>query len=260
MKIHASSIISKHAELADDVEIGPFCVIAGKVRIGKGTVIDSHARIGSEYGVVTIGERNRIFAGAAVGGAPQDLKYKNEATQIFIGDDNQIRECTTFSIGTVNGGGITKIGDKNLFMAYSHVGHDCQIGDQNVIANTVNLAGHVTIENKVTVGGMAGISQFSRLGSYSFIGGYSAVNKDILPYSMASGIFATCRATNKIGLDRAGFTKEDIVNVNNCIRILTKSALRVEDAIQRIVKEIDQTPAVKALVDFVNSSERGIAI
>jgi UDP-N-acetylglucosamine acyltransferase len=260
MKIHASSIISKHAEIADDVEIGPFCVIEGKVRIGKGTIIDSHARIGSEYGVVTIGERNRIFAGAAVGGAPQDLKYKNESTQIIIGNDNQLRECTTFSIGTVNGGGTTQIGNNNLFMAYSHVGHDCHIGNQNVIANTVNLAGHVTIENKVTVGGMAGISQFSRLGSYSFIGGYSAVNKDVLPYSMASGIFATCRATNKIGLDRAGFSKEDIVNVNNCIRILTKSALRVEEAVEKIINEIDQTPAVTYLVDFVKASKRGLAI
>lgn len=260
MAIHPTSIISKEAEISPEAEIGPFNIIVGKVSIGAGTVIDSHARIGNEYGHVVIGKNNRIYSGAAVGGVPQDLKYKKEDTKLIIGDENQIRECVTMNIGTVGGGGETRIGNGNLFMAYSHVGHDCIIGNKNVIANAVSIAGHVTIHDKVTVGGMCGLSQFIHLGSYSFVAGYSSVNKDILPFSMASGIWATMRATNKIGMERAGFSKEEIQMANQCIRIFAKSGLRTEEAIKRVEKEIPDTDLRKQMLEFAKASERGLAI
>ncbi len=259
MTIHPSSVVSKDAEIGKGVHIGPFCVIAGRTRIGDGTRLESHVTVGSEYGVVEIGEDNRISAYAAVGGPPQDLKYKGEPTKLVIGDGNVIRELATINIGTPGGGGLTRIGNHNLIMSYAHVAHDCQVGDHVVIANSSQLAGHVILEDHVKVSGMCGFAQFVRVGKYAYIGGDSAVNKDILPYTIAQGRFAVMRATNRIGLERAGFSKEDIESINRAVRIITKGTGTVEESLERIRQECKMTPAMDFFVRFFKASAKGVA-
>lgn len=260
MKIHPSSIVSKEAEIADDVEIGPFCAIVGKVKIGSGCKLVSHVSIGSEFGIVEIGKNNLFAAGCVVGGPPQDLKYKSEPTKLIIGDNNMIREMATLNIGTPTGGGVTQLGNGCLIMAYVHVAHDCILGNNVVIANSTQLAGHVTIEDFARIGGVCAISQFCRIGKFAFVAGDSAINKDIVPYSMAQGRYAVIRATNRIGLERAGYKKEDIESVNRAIRILTKGSSTVTEALERIEKECPKSDALDYLLNFIRSSERGLAL
>lgn len=260
MQIHPSSVISKEAEIEDGAVIGPFCVVEGKTKIGSGTILDSNVKVGNPYGTVTLGKNNHLFPGANIGGIPQDLKYKKENTELRIGDNNQFRESVTVNTGTVTGINYTAIGCGNLLMAYAHVGHDCVIGNNNVIANSVGIAGHVTIHDKATVGGMVGLSQFITIGSYAFVAGYSAVNKDVLPFSMASGIWATMRATNKIGMERAGFTEDDISIANKVIRMFSKSGLRREEVISKITEELGGDHKItKLMLDFAVKS-KGLAI
>ena len=261
--IHPSSVISKEAEIGADVQIGPFCLIKGKVRIGDGCVLESHVSIGNEWGSVEIGKRNRFSAGAAIGGPPQDLSYKGEPTRLVIGDHNLIREFTTLNCGTAKGGGVTRIGSHCMIMAYAHVAHDCHIGDHVVIANSNQLAGHVTIEDHVKTGGMCGFNQFVRIGKHSFIAGDSAVNKDVAPFTIAQGKYAVMRACNKIGLDRAGYSKEDVESVNAAIRIITKGGGTVDEALARIVSECKSCELLDYLIGFVKTSvagSRGLAI
>lgn len=260
MNIHPSSIISKECELDEDVIVGPFCIIKGKVKIGKGTVLESHVVLGSENGIVEIGQNNRFSPGSVIGCTPQDKKYKGEATSLKIGDNNQIREFITISLGTVNGGGMTIIGSHNLIMAYTHFGHDCRLGDNNVVANCCQMAGHVHIENKVTVGGMCAINQFVRIGNFAFVAGGSAVNKDILPYTISHGNHAIIRATNKIGLERGGFAPEVIEQIHKAIRIVTKGGEGVQESLARVERECASSKELKYFIDFARSSERGIAL
>lgn len=260
MSIHPTSIISKEAILDPTVVVGPYCIIKGQVKIGKNTILENNVVIGSEYGVVEIGEGNHIYTGAVLGEVPQDKKYKNEKTKLVIGNNNHIREYTTLNLGTVQGGGVTQLGDGNLVMAYSHFGHDCIVGNHNVIANSCQLAGHVTIQDHVTLGGMSGVNQFSTLGSHCFIAGFSSINKDILPYSIAQGNFATVRATNKIGLERKGISEKAIGEINKAIRIITKGDNTVEERVNRIQAECEKCPEIEYLVNFIKKSERGIAI
>ena len=258
MKIHPTCVVSKEAQIAEDVEMGPFCIVRGKVKIGAGTKLDSHVSIGSETGITEIGKGNTICAGAALGGLPQDIHYKGEPTKLVIGDHNMIREYSSINIGTVKGGGETRIGDHNLIMAYVHIGHDCRVGNQNTIVNSTQIAGHVQIDHKVTIGGVCGINQFVRIGSYAFVAGYSAVNKDIIPYSIAGGNYAVARATNKIGLERSGLTAEVIEDLHRALRILIKGSSTIQDALVRIEAECRPGPEVLYLTDFVRNSKRGI--
>lgn len=260
MKIHPSSIVSPESQIADDVEIGPFCSISGNVKIGSGCKLVSHVSIGSEFGVVEIGKNNLFAAGCVVGGPPQDLKYKGEPTKLIIGDNNMIREMATLNIGTPGGGGVTQIGNNCLIMAYVHVAHDCLLGSNVVIANSTQLAGHVTIEDFARIGGVCAINQFVRIGKFAFIAGDSAINKDIVPYAMAQGRYAVIRATNRIGLERAGYKKEDVDSINRAIRILTKGSSSVTEALERIEKECPQSEALDYLLNFIRSSERGVAL
>jgi UDP-N-acetylglucosamine acyltransferase len=253
LKIHPSSVVSKEAEIADDVEIGPFCAIVGKVKIGSGCKLVSHVSIGSEFGIVEIGKNNLFAAGCVVGGPPQDLKYKGEPTKLIIGDNNMIREMATLNIGTPTGGGVSQIGNGCLIMAYVHVAHDCILGNNVVIANSTQLAGHVTIEDFARIGGVCAISQFCRIGKFAFVAGDSAINK-------AQGRYAVIRATNRIGLERAGYKKEDIESVNRAIRILTKGSSTVAEALERIDKECPKSDALDYLLNFIRSSERGLAL
>ena len=259
MAIHPTSVISKEAEIDEGVEIGPFCVVTGRVRIGKGTILHSHVSIGGRHASVEIGERNEFYHGTSLGSPPQDITYQGEDTQLIIGNDNQFREAVTVSTGTKKGGGVTRLGNKNLLMAYTHFGHDCVVGDENIIANSTQFAGHVELGNRVYVGGVCAFNQFVRVGDCAFIGGYSAINKDILPYSIAQGNYAVCRATNKVGLKRAGFSPIEIESIHNAIRILIKGSATIKEGLQRIKEECSPSPYLDYFVSFVESSERGVA-
>lgn len=260
MSIHPSSVISKEAEIGANVTIGPFCVIRGRVKIGDGCVLDSHVSLGNEHGIVEIGKNNHFCTGAAVGGPPQDLSYKGEPTKLVIGDHNTIREYATLNCGTPKSDGVTRLGSHCLIMAYAHVAHDCQIGNYVVIANSTQLAGHVVFEDHVKTGGMCGFNQHVRVGSYAFVAADSAVNKDILPYTISQGKYAVMRASNSIGLQRAGFSKEDIESINRAVRIVTKGGGTVEESIARIHAECALTPSLQHFIDFMKNSSRGIAI
>lgn len=259
MKIHPTAIISKNAEIHESVEVGPYAIIMGHTQIGEGSKIMAHAIVGSESGRLKMGRNNVVYPSAAVGGPPQDLKYKNDPTELIIGDNNTFREFTTMNIGTVTGGGKTIIGNNCLFMAYVHVAHDCHIGDDVVVANSSNFAGHVTVEDHVRIGGICQFNQFVRVGRFAYIAGDSAVNKDIIPFAMAQGKYAVARATNKIGLERAGFSKDDISAIHRSIRTLVMSSQTVEESMQEIQNAEGHRAPIQHLLKFIEKSERGIA-
>lgn len=261
MSIHPSAIISEQAKIDPSVTIGPFVVIRGDVEIASGVVVDQFASIGSHHTRVSIGKNSHVFAGAVIGEQPQDLKFDGgKQTSVVIGSNNMIREYATIHAGTPGGGGLTKIGDNCLLMAYVHVAHDCQIGDHVVIANSTQLAGHVEMEDHVKVGGVCAFNQFVRLGRFSYIAGDSSVNKDVLPFAIAQGKYAVMRAANQIGMDRNGYAKSDIENVRRALRIIIKGGHTVDEAIARIESECEKSEALLQLIKFAKKSERGIAL
>ena len=259
MGIHSTAIISKNAQISDSADIGPFCVIKGKVKIGPRTKLDSHVCVGTDNTEIIIGSDNHFCQGAVIGGPPQDLTYKDEPTSLVIGDFNTIREFCTINIGTVKGGGVTRIANHCLLMAYTHVAHDCQIGNHVVIANSAQFAGHVKVEDHVKIGGGCLFSQFITLGEYCYIAGDTAVNKDVVPYCIAYGNFATMRATNKIGLQRAGFEKSVIDNIHKAIKFLIKGGLTVDEAVEKMKTDCESSEPILKLINFVSKSERGLA-
>ncbi|MCB0411695.1 MAG: acyl-ACP--UDP-N-acetylglucosamine O-acyltransferase [Bdellovibrionales bacterium] len=259
MAIHPTALVSKEAEVAQDVSIEAYAIVKGKTSIGSGSRIDAHAIVGNDTGLVKIGKNNHIYSGAVIGGPPQDLKYKGEPTQLEIGDNNMFREFCTVNTGTVGGGGVTRIGSNCMMMAYVHIAHDCHFGDGIVIANTTNFAGHVTVEDHVRIGGVCSFNQFITLGRYAYIAGDSTVNKDILPYSIAQGKYAVVRATNKIGLERAGFSKEEVENINRAIRFVIMGSRTIEEALKEIEEGCKPSDSLQHLVQFIQKSERGVA-
>lgn len=259
-KIHPTSVISSEAEIADDVEVGPYCLIQGKVKIGKGTFVEGHVTLGSRYGILEIGENNHFSPGAVIGGAPQDLSYKGEPTKLIIGNNNTFREFTTVNLATSKGDGITEVGNNCYFMSYTHVGHDCKIGNNVTVANNSHIGGHCIIEDGVTIGGVCAFNQFTKVGRGAFIGGSSIVNKDIIPFSRAQGIHATIRATNKIGLARKGYPKDEVANVHKAIRIIILGSHTVEEGIERIKNECVMSPNIEYFINFIKTSKRGIAV
>ncbi len=260
MSIHNTAIVSEKASIHPEAQIGPFVVIRGEVEIGRGVIIDQFASIGSDHTKVTIGENSRIYPGAVVGETPQDLKYDGEKTSVTIGRSTQIREYVTIHAGTPSGGGETVIGDHCLFMAYVHVAHDCHIGSHVVIANSTQLAGHVLMEDHVKVGGVCAFNQFVRLGQHCYIAGDSAVNKDVLPFSIAQGKYAVMRAVNQIGMERSGIAKDEIQKVKKALRIITKGGHTVSEALARVEQECTESPLIEGLLKFAKKSERGLAI
>ncbi len=258
--IHEKAVVSKEAKIGKNVTIGPFSVVVGNVIIGDDCYLASHVVIGNRYGIVEIGQGNTFEAGAAIGGPPQDLSYKGEPTKLIINDRNTFREFSTVNCATAKASGITRIGSDCLVMAYAHIAHDCVIGDHVVIANSNQLAGHVTLEDHVKTGGMCGFNQFCRVGKYSFVAGDSAVNKDILPFTISQGKYAVMRACNSIGLERAGYTKEDVESINRAIRIVTKGGGTVEQSLARIEAECTMSPSIQYFIDSIKSSTRGLAI
>lgn len=261
MKIHETAYIDSRAKIEKDVFIGPGAVVLGNTTIGDGSYLHNHATVGSNECTTVMGKNNVVFPGAVVGGIPQDLKYANEDTKLVIGDHNTFRECVTVNTGTVDGGGLTQIGSHNLIMAYCHIAHDCIFGDHIVVANSSNFAGHVILEDHVKVGGVCSFNQFIKIGTHSYIAGESSVNKDIIPYTIARGNYAVSTVTNKIGLERSGFEKEEIASLHRAIRVVLKGNDTIEKSIETILEQVEQKPnqLVAHLISFMKSSERGVA-
>ena len=259
-KIHPTSILSGEVDIDADVEIGPYCNIQGKVKIKSGTFIEGHVTVGSRYGYVELGKNNHISPGAVIGGPPQDISYKSELTSLIVGDNNVIREFTTLNLATSKGDGKTEIGSNCYFMAYSHVGHDCKIGNNVIVANNSHFGGHCEVEDNVFVGGVCAFNQFSRIGKYAYIAGSSIINKDIPPFSRAQGNWALAKATNKVGLLRKGFSKDEINNIHKALRILIMGSGTIDELLARIQSECQTSQNIDHLLHFVRSSKRGIAI
>jgi UDP-N-acetylglucosamine acyltransferase len=260
MSIHPSAIVSSRALIAADAEIGPHCVIEGEVEIGPRTFVESGARIGSRYGRVKIGADNHIQHGAVLGGPPQDLGYENGAyTALEIGNDNRIGEFVSINLGTQKGGGVTRVGDHNFVMAYSHFGHDCQVADHVVIVNGSQFAGHVVIEQHALVSGLVAVTQYTRLGAYSFLAAGAFANKDIAPFTIAEGHWAAPRAANRVGLKRAGFDAKECRNIDSAVRVLLDRSLTIGEVVARVEKGCAPSPQIAHFVKFLSSSDRGIA-
>jgi len=253
--IHPTAIVDPAAELAEGVLVGAYSIIQGQVVVGADTEIGSHVVI-KEY--TTIGSRCRIFQFAALGEIPQDLKFAGEVSHLVIGDDNTVREFATMHRGTTGGGGVTRVGNGNLFMAYTHVAHDCTIGDGVVMSNAASLAGHIAVEDRAILGGFVAVHQFCRIGRHAFIGGASAVTRDVPPYSMAVGNRAKLVGLNLVGLKRSGFADAAVQSLRQAYELLFTSGLNLKEAVAQVRGDVPQIPEIQHLLQFVESSERGL--
>lgn len=254
-QIDPRAVVSPRAELADDVQVGAFAVIGDDVTIGPGCVIAPHAVVN---GPTTLGAGNRVFQFASLGDAPQDKKYRGEPTRLEIGDRNVFREYCTVNRGTVTGHGVTRLGNDNMLLAYTHVGHDCILGNNIVLSNLVMLGGHVELGDWVTMSGYAGAHQFVKIGAHAFIGNNTAVTRDVPPYVLAAGHPAEPRTINSVGLQRRGFTPEQIRNIKNAYRILYRSNLRLEEAVEKLGALAETQPELRILVDFIGTATRSL--
>jgi UDP-N-acetylglucosamine acyltransferase len=255
MSVHPTALVAPGAKLHPTVEVGPYTVIGPQVSIGAGTVVGPHAVI---EGRTRLGERNRVFQFASVGAQPQDLKYAGEDSALEIGNENLIREFTTLHKGTNGGGGVTRIGDRNLFMAYAHVAHDCQVGSGCVLANAATLGGHVELGDHVILGGLAAVHQFTRIGKHAFVAGGAMVVMDVPPFCTAQGDRAELVGINSVGLARHGFSEEQIARVKEAYRILFRSKLPLEEAVERLRTELGDQREIQVLLAFVTTSQRGL--
>jgi len=253
--IHPQAIIDPGARLGRNVEIGPFTIIGAEVEIGEGCRVGPHVVI---RGPTRIGRDNQIFQFASIGEAPQDLKYRNEPTRLEIGDRNVIRECCTFSRGTAQGHGVTRIGDDNLFMAYVHVAHDCVVGNHTVFANNATLAGHVEIGDHAILGGFVGIHQFCKVGAHTMLGVGAVSLKDVPPFLMAYGNPAQPYGLNLRGLRRRGFSEATISALKQAYRTLYRAGLTVEEALAELAPTATQDQRVAEFIAFVRESARGV--
>lgn len=254
--IHQTAIIEAGASIGSGSSIGPYSIIGAKVKIGKNCRIGPHVVI---EGNTIIGDDNQIYQFASVGAVPQDLKFCGEESRLQIGDANIIREYVTLQPGTSGGGMITSIGDKNLFMACSHVGHDCVIGSSNIFANSCALSGHVTIGDRATFGGLSGVHQFVRIGDHAFLAAGAMVSQDVPPFCYVHGDRAGLVGINVIGMQRAGYSADEIKEVRRVYRELLRKRGRIADKILNFSAAADLKPAAKKLFEFIqNSSERGI--
>ncbi len=253
--IDAHAVVSPKAELAADVQVGPFSVIGPGVRIGPRTRIGPHVVIG---GLTTIGEDNQFFPFASIGHAPQDKKYKGEPTRLQIGDRNVFRECCTVNRGTAHDEGLTRIGDDNLLMAYTHVAHDCRLGSRIVMANCATLGGHVQLGDWVIMGGLAAIHQFCKVGAHAFIANNAAVTRDVPPYVMAVGQPAKPHSVNSEGLKRRDFSAAQIRNIREAYRTLYRRDLPLAEAVTALTAQAGNQPEIRSFVEFIASSTRSL--
>ena len=254
-RIHATAIVAPDARVAEDVEVGPYCVIGAGVEIGARTRLGPHATV---HGLCKIGTDNVIHAFASIGDAPQDKKYNGEPTRLEIGDRNVIREFVTLNRGTTKAHGVTVIGNDNLFMSYSHVAHDCHVGNQCVLANSATLGGHVELGDWVIMGGFAAIHQFCKVGAHAFLANNAAVTRDVPPYVMAVGAPAKPHSVNSEGLKRRGFTPVQIRNIRNAYRVLYRSGLKLTEAEAQLKATALEQPEILPLVEFIPQSTRSL--
>jgi UDP-N-acetylglucosamine acyltransferase len=254
-RIHPTALVEPGAELAADVEVGPFSIVGPHVRVGAGTVIGPHVVV---TGRTTLGARNRIFQFASVGEVPQDRKYGGEPTTTVIGDDNVIREYVSIHAGTAQDRGATTIGSSNLLLAYVHIAHDCIVGDNTTFSNNVQLAGHVAVEDWVVFGGFCALHQFCRVGAHAFVGGGSVLVQDIPPFVTVSGYPAAPHGTNNEGLRRRGFSDDDIAAVRRAYKTLYREGRSLEDAKAALAAAALESPVLAPLVEFLAVPGRGI--
>lgn len=257
--IHPTAIIGAKAQLADDVQVGPYSIIGENVSIGAGSVVGAHCVID---GHTSIGNNNTFYRFCSIGGNPQDKKYRDEPTELVIGDGNTVREYVTINTGTVQDVGTTRLGDDNWIMAYVHIAHDCQIGSHTVIANAVQLAGHIHIGDWTILGGLSAVHQFVRIGAHTMIGGTSSIRQDIPPYVIGAGDPFRPVGINSEGLGRRGYSPEIISALKDAYKILYRRKLTVTQAIEQIRQLQQERPqaqdAIQALIGFIETSERGI--
>lgn len=258
MTIDKTAVVDKDATLDPSVYVGPYAVVGAGVVIGEGTKVQAHSVIS---GATTIGKNNVIGSFSAVGGEPQDLSYNNEPTELIIGDNNLIREYVSIHRGTAGGRGKTVIGDNNLLMAYSHVAHDCVVGNNVVMANVATLAGHVEVGDFASISGLVAVHQFCRIGTFSFVGGVSGISKDVPPYIIVAGTRNSMRVSgiNKVGLRRNNFTRETIARIDAVFRIIYRHPdLLLKDAVAKIKEEVERCEEVDRMVKFIEESRRGV--
>jgi len=253
--IHPLAFVDPAAQLGDGVKVGPFAVIGPGVEIGDGTEIGAGAQV---QGPTRIGRENRIYPQAAIGFDPQDLKFQGEEVRLEIGDRNQFREFCTVHRGTAKGGGITRVGSDSLFMAYTHIAHDCQVGSRVIFANNATLAGHVEVHDDANISAFSSVHQFCRVGRHAYVGGYTVATLDALPFVKTVGQKPACYGLNSIGLKRKGVSAETIRKLEAAYRILVRSRLPTPKAMEQIRAELAGDPDVDYLIAFVESSQRGV--
>src|ERR1700741_3975972 len=254
--VHPTAIVDSRAKVPASCKVGPYCVIGEEVELGENCRLLSHVTI---EGPTKIGAGNSFFPYCAIGMAPQDITYQGEPTRLDIGDHNEIREYVTINRGTVKGGGVTRVGSHLLIMAYTHIGHDCVIGDHAMLVNGATLAGHVTVEEWAVVGALCPVHQFVRIGAHSYIGGGTTITQDVLPFSMTSAAREThAYGMNKVGLQRRGFSSERIAKIHHAYKILLASKMNTSQALERLKSEPDRSEDVEMLIRFIEASERGI--
>lgn len=255
MAIHPTALIDPHAEIASDAEIGPYCIVGAGVSVGARTRLMAHVFL---EGALHIGEDNLFYPYSSCGVAPQDKKYRGEASETRIGNRNTIREFVTINRGTEGGGMITSLGDENLVMAYVHIAHDVRIANKGIFANGVTFAGHVVVDDYVNIGGLSAIHQFVRIGENAIIGSYSVIKQDVLPYSTtASAHEAHIYGANRVGLERRGLAPEAIEPLQNTFRLLTRAGLNTSQALSKIEEEVPGTPEVQQVLEFIRASKNG---
>jgi UDP-N-acetylglucosamine acyltransferase len=255
VSIHRTALIDPGAEIEEGVEIGPYVVIGDGVRIAAGTRVGHHSSV---LGPADLGRDNEVFPFASLGMGPQDITYRGEPTRLEIGNGNVFREFVTINRGTAKGGALTKIGDRCYFMSYSHVAHDCILGDHIIMANSAALGGHIHIGDHAILGGLVAVHQFARIGRLAMIGGVSGVPKDIPPFTIASGGRAELYGLNTIGLKRHGFTPEMIGRLKKSYRLLFRSGLTLSEAVSRVEGELGEAAEIEELLAFIRTTKRGI--
>ncbi len=256
MNVHPTAILDASAKVHPSCTVGPYCTVGANVELGENCELISHVAV---EGPTKIGSGNRFFPFSSIGLAPQDLTYKGEPTRLEIGDHNVIREFVTLNRGTVKGGGLTKIGSNNLIMAYTHVAHDCLIGDNTILANAATLGGHVVVEDWAVVGALCPVHQFVRIGAHSYIGGGTTITRDVLPFSKTAAERGThAYGLNAVGLERRGFSKERIRKIHHAYKVLLASKLNTSQALEKLRSEPDPGKDIEMLIRFVETSERGV--
>ncbi len=255
MAIHPTAIVAPGAEIDPSCEIGPYAVVGSKVKMGPRTTVGAHAVVDGD---TTLGAENQVFPHAAIGGIPQDLKYRGEPTRLVIGDRNRFREFCTAHVGTEGGGGVTRIGSGCLLMANAHVAHDVQLGDGCILANCATLGGHVVVEDHVIFGGLSAAHQFTRIGRLAFISGMTGVGMDVAPYCTVSGSRGELAGLNSVGMQRAGMSEEQIGRVKEAYRLVFRSKLPLSEALARVKAEMGEFEEIAHFAGFIEASQRGL--